>query len=129
MRIDIKQLAEAIAKTAEAKSKAEIATLMKEAVAILAEHGAIGRWRELEAALHKAWANIYGASSITVVSAHPLTEAARAELEKHGAGADLNEVIDNRLIGGAIVRVDNTRIDGSVTGMLMRLKQAMYSEV
>lgn len=129
MRIDIKQLAEAIAKAAEGKSKAETATLMKEAVAILAEHSSIGRWRELETAIHKAWANIYGASSITVVSAHPLTSAARAELEQRGAGADLTEVIDNRLIGGAIVRVDNTRIDGSVTGMLMRLKQAMYSEV
>ena len=125
----MKQFAEAIAKEAQGKSKADITKLMKEAVAILAEHGEIGRWRELEAAINKAWSTVYGASTITVISAHPLSEAAKAELEKRGAGADLVEVVDDRLIGGAIVRVDNTRIDGSITGMLMRLKQAMYSEV
>lgn len=125
----MKQFAEAIAKEAKGKSKADITKLIKEAVAILAERGEIGRWRELEAALHKAWSTVYGASSITIVTAHPLSETAKAELEKRGAGADLIEVVDDRLIGGAIVRVDNTRIDGSVTGMLMRLKQAMYSEV
>ncbi len=122
-------IAETVAKAAEGKSAAEIKAMMQSVVAFLAEHGALSKWRELEAAIHNAWAKVYGASSITVVSAHSLTEAARAELEKRGAGADVAEVIDDRLIGGAIVRIDNTRIDGSVTGALMRLKQAMYSEV
>lgn len=118
-----------LATAAAGKSEKEIAAMMKEAVAFLAERSELGRWRELEVALHKAWQKVYGASRVTVVSAHELTAAAKAEIEQRAAGADVTTIVDNRLIGGAVVRIDNTRIDGSVTGALMRLKNAMYQEV
>lgn len=129
MRLNLQELALVLAKAADGKSEKDISAMMQEAVALLAERGELGRWRELEAALHKAWEKAYGASRVTVVSAHALTDTAKAEIEKRAAGADVTEIVDNRLIGGAVIRIDNTRIDGSVTGALMRLKHAMYSEV
>ena len=51
-----------------------------------------------------------------------LSTEARDAITAHANGAELTEIVDNRLIGGAIIRIDNTRIDGSVTGALMRLK-------
>lgn len=129
MRLNIRQIAEVVVRESEGKTKTQITSMMKDLVAFLAEHNLMSKWRELERAIDAAWAKHYGASTITVVSAHPLSSAARKALEEGAKGADLRELVDERLIGGAIVRLDNTRIDGSITGALMRLKNAMYSEV
>lgn len=129
MRIDCKKLATAIVERADGKTAAQIKSLMKDVVRLLHEERAIGMWRVLERAIERAWAARYGAANITVVSAYPLGAAARETIEANAQGAELHEIVDDRLIGGAIVRKDNTRIDGSVTGALMRLKNAMYTEV
>lgn len=129
MRIDIKKLADAVVAAAEGKTPAQVKSLMKEVVRLLHEERALGKWRALERALEQAWAKRYGVAHVTVVSAHALSAAARETIAAHAQGADIEEIVDDRLIAGAIVRMDNTRIDGSVTGALMRLKNAMYTEV
>lgn len=129
MRIDVKKLADAIVAAADGKTAAQVKSLMKDVVQLLHEERMLDRWRSVERALEHAWTTRYGVASVTVVSAHPLSAAAHEALELHAKGADVQEVVDDRLIAGAIVRMDNTRIDGSVTGALMRLKNAMYSEV
>lgn len=127
--MNVKNMADMIVAYCEGKTPAQIRTIMKDVVAFLAGQRMVGKWRALAAEIDKAWARRYGASHVTVVSAHTLTPSARTALEEKAPGATLTEVVDERLIGGAVVRVDNTRIDGSVTGALMRLKNAMYSEV
>ncbi len=129
MRIDIKKLAYAIVEAADGKTAAQVKHLMKDVVQLLHEERVIGKWRVLERALEHAFAKRYGVANVTVVSAHALNDAAREALATYANGADMREIVDDRLIAGAIVRMDNTRIDGSVTGALMRLKNAMYSEV
>lgn len=129
MRIDIKKLADAVVAAAEGKTPAQVKSLMKDVVQLLHEERMLGKWRVLERSLEHAWAARYGVAKVTVVSAHPLSAAVHEALEQHAKGADVEEIVDDRLIAGAIVRMDNTRIDGSVTGALMRLKNAMYSEV
>lgn len=123
------RIADVVVSECEGKTKPQVAGMMKDLVAFLAEHNLLGKWRALESAIDRAWAKKYGVANVTVVSAHPLSSDARKMLEEQAAGADIREVVDERLIAGAIIRMDNTRIDGSVTGALMRLKQAMYSEV
>ena len=129
MRVDIKKLATAVVDAADGKTPAQVKTLMNDVVKLLAEERVLGRWRQLERAIEKAWAARYGAANVTVVSAHALSNDAREAITAHANGAELTEIVDNRLIGGAIIRIDNTRIDGSVTGALMRLKNAMYTHV
>lgn len=128
-RIDFSQIAAALVRESEGVTKPQLAAMCKEIVALLAAHRSLGRWRELERAVDAAWAATYGAANVTIVSAHPLTAATRAAVVESARGADVREAVDERLIGGAVIRVDNTRIDGSITGAIMRLKNAMYTEV
>lgn len=129
MRITLQQIADVVVRESEGKTKTQITSMMKDLVAFLAAHNLLAKWRDLEQQIDRAWAAKYGAANVTVVTAHPLSSAARKAIEERANGADVRELVDERLIGGAIVRLDNTRIDGSITGALMRLKNAMYSEV
>ncbi|MBT3230343.1 hypothetical protein HN358_00965 [Candidatus Uhrbacteria bacterium] len=99
--------------------------VMKEFVAFLAENKLLGSWREIEMHIHKAWKEKYGVSKITVVSAHPLTELANEEIEKLAKGADIVRRVDERLIGGSVIRIDDKRIDGSIAGTLQKLKMTL----
>lgn len=129
MRVNLNAIAEVVVAESEGKTKTQIASMMKDLVRFLHEQRVAVRPRVLEAAIDRAWAARYGAANVTIVTAHPLTAAQRKDVEERARGADLREIVDERLIGGAIVRMDNTRIDGSITGALMRLKNVMYSEV
>lgn len=129
MRLDIKKLGGAIVAMNDGKTVTQTTAIMRDVVQLLHEEQALGRWRELERAINHAWAKMYGAANVTVVSSHALSKKVRDTIVEHAHGADVTELIDDRLIGGAVVRIDNTRIDGSLTGALMRLKAAMYTEV
>lgn len=70
--------------------------------------------------------------NVTVTSAFALTatqEALLIEKLKNKLGRDiqLETEIDESLIGGVIIRTDDMVIDGSVTGKLAKLAEAMYS--
>lgn len=69
---------------------------------------------------------------VTVTSAYALSakqEDGLKEKLKSKLGRDVQLVteLDESLIGGAIIRTDNMVIDGSVTGKLTKLAEAMYS--
>ncbi len=128
-KLDMNLIATEVVKLVADKTPAQIKAIMKEVIELLAERNSLARWRELEVALHQAWKNVNGASKITIVSAHELTKEAKKALDEQAHGAEVVEIVDNRLIGGAVIRLDNSRLDGSVTGSLMRLKNAMYTEV
>lgn len=69
----------------------------------------------------------------TAVVAAPLSDADRLNLleglrRRTGKEIDLAVVVNPELIGGAIVRLGDTVIDGSVRGALERLREAMLRE-
>ncbi len=106
-------------------TEAQVETVMIDVIKYLAEKDELGRWRELEQEINQAWKEEYGASKITVMSAHTLSTAAKTKLEKLANGAELQTLVDDRLMGGAVVRIDERRLDGSVLGALSRLKQTL----
>lgn len=120
-----RQLAEVVVDHIAPLTKAEAGKAMKAFVELLAEHGQLVKWREIERQIHDVWRQRYGASTITVVSAHELTDKARKELERMAPGADIVERVDERLMAGAVIRIDDRRIDGSLAGRLAKLKQAL----
>jgi len=63
-----------------------------------------------------------------VVSARPLDAGTRAHLTKSFKNVVFEERTDPSLLGGAVVEVDGSRIDGSVRTKLNLLKQAIASE-
>jgi F-type H+-transporting ATPase subunit delta len=53
-----------------------------------------------------------------------LSESLRKKLDRN---VELNCVVDENLLGGAIIRAGDTVIDGSVRGKLTRLSDAINS--
>ena len=65
-----------------------------------------------------------------IITAKPLTEKSHNNLisrltEKYGKKIEASVVIDETLIGGAIIKVGDTIIDGSVKGRLEQLTKAL----
>lgn len=125
MSTHAKTIARVLVDQIESAGDQEIPEIMKEFVGFLAQEKLLGEWREIETQIHQVWKEKYGASKITVVSAHPLTEAADQEIEKLAKGADIERRVDERLIGGSIIRIDDKRIDGSIAGALQKLKMTL----
>lgn len=103
-------------------TRAELVKIIDAFVGELAARGMMHKWRDVEREIHGAWKRKFGAASVTIVSAHPLTVAMRKAIEANAPGADITERIDERLMGGAVMRIDDRRIDASVAGTLQRLK-------
>ncbi|KKW30280.1 MAG: hypothetical protein UY72_C0016G0013 [Candidatus Uhrbacteria bacterium GW2011_GWD2_52_7] len=120
-----KQLATVLVNLIEGKSKADAEKVMTEFAKYLHENGLLTKWREIERELANAWRKKFGASQITVLSAHPLTASARKALEELAPGADMVERVDERVMAGAIIRIDDRRIDGSLAGRISKLKQTL----
>ncbi len=100
---------------------------IKAFVGFLAEHNMLDKWRDIELAIDQVWKETFGASSIKVLSAHELTEEAKKALSEIAPGADVSTSVDERLIGGAVIRIDDKRIDGSITGKLQLLKRTLQT--
>lgn len=126
-RKSLRGLAKLIVREAADKSPKELGLFMHQVVSTLQQSGQLSRWRELERDLHAAWRELYGVSKISVVTAHQLTPAAEQQLTDKAGGAELNVVVNPRLLGGAVVRADDKRLDGSVLGALTRLKQTLLT--
>lgn len=122
-------LAEMLVTQCEDVTRAELNTIIKAFVAELGARGWLHRWRDIEREVHGAWKRKYGAANVTVVSAHPLSAALRKSIEEATPGADIVERVDERLMGGAVIRIDDRRIDASVAGTLQRLKQCLEKSV
>jgi F-type H+-transporting ATPase subunit delta len=122
MKINCKQFAKAFVEAVEGKSDKEVEKLASEFVGFLSERGLMSFWRETVRSIDGVWKEKYGLSSVVITSAHPLSEKARKSLEKMSAGAEIIEEVKPELIGGAIVRVDDRIVDGSVSGALNSLK-------
>ncbi len=75
-----------------------------------------------------------GIVEVHVHSAAPLTDAARDGLRKAvstftGKQAELNEVVDDSLIGGLVVRIGDQKFDLSVSSRLRRMYDAFLDRV
>lgn len=126
MTTDIKQIARTLVDFSDGKDELEVRKAIKDVVQFLADQKMLGIWRELETAIHAVWKEKYGISSLKIISAHALSEEAEKKLREIGKGADIDLKVNDRLIGGAIMRIDDKRIDGSISGALRRLKTQIY---
>ena len=125
MKITNKQLADAFVSVVEGKDRKEVQSAADEFVKWLAQRNLQYRLREIVKSLDQVWIEKYGAANILVQSAHKLTMETSQKLQTVAKGADVSEIVDKELIGGARVRIDERIIDGSVQGKLTRLRTAL----
>ena len=64
-------------------------------------------------------------ATIQVNSAHALSAEALSAIEKIAKGADVTTKVESELIGGAVIRLDDKIIDGSMAGSLKKLTRSL----
>jgi len=123
--LEPKVLAKTLVDHLEGVSAQQLQSILKDFVDFLATEKMIDSWREIEREIHLAWKEKYGASQVTITSAHELSGQAKNIITELSKGADVIEKVDQDLIGGAIIRIDDTRIDGSISEALNKLKMQL----
>lgn len=120
-----KQLARAFVSSLDGATMPQIENAATELVALLVSRGEIHRVKGVIEAIETVWREIYGAATVKIEMAHPLTAALRKKLEALAPGAEIREKVRPEIIGGARLRIDETIIDGSIEGQLAHLNQAL----
>lgn len=120
-----RKIACAFVRSLDGATKPQVESAASELVALLASRGEIYRVRRVIQAIEDAWRKQYGVATVTIETSHSLTSALRKKLEAIAPGAQLREKIRPEIIGGARLRIDETIIDGSIEGHLVRLKRVL----
>lgn len=94
-------------------------------VRILNQNGDLGLYDQIEAEYEKIEASARGIKEVQLTTAQNVDSAAIIEqLNKVvGSKAEIKHQIDERLIGGVVVRVDDTLIDASMKAQLQELRK------
>ena len=104
----------------------------KNLVVVLAENKRLELLPEVLKLFEELKAQLQNTVDVVVTSAYPLSEVQNQQLEK-ALKAKLNRdvrmssTVDESIIGGAIIRAGDLVIDGSLTGKLSKLAEAMKS--
>jgi len=124
-KINARKFALVLVEAVEDKTEKEMEKIVAEFISYLSEQRLLSYWRDIVRSMDSVWKEKYGAANVTITSAHPLSEKSRKALEKAAAGAEVIELVDPELIGGAIVRIDDRIFDSSISGALNSLKQTL----
>lgn len=96
-------------------------------VKIMAQNGDLGLYDQIEDEYRKLDSKAHGIKEVHVTSANPVsTKELLKDLNKIvGDKTEVKEKIDKNIIGGVVVRVDDTLIDASVKNSLNHLKNVI----
>ncbi|GAC1412687.1 MAG: hypothetical protein NVSMB66_2410 [Candidatus Doudnabacteria bacterium] len=96
-------------------------------VKIMAQNGDLGLYSSLVEEYQKLDSKHQGIKEVQITSAHPInTKELLKELNQIvGQKTQVKESIDKDLIGGVVVRVDDTLIDASVKNSLIHLRNVI----
>ncbi len=122
-----KKLAQVFVESVEGKKDAEIAQAAKDLVVLLSERKELHRLSGVIDAIEQVWAQKYGAATISVATAFPLSDVLRKKLQSIAEGAEIKEIVDPEIIGGARLRIDESIIDGSIKAHLEQLESKLQS--
>jgi F0F1-type ATP synthase delta subunit len=124
MKRSEKQLAQTFVTSLKGADLSQVESAASELIGLLASRNEIHRIQGVIDAIEVVWRETYGAATITIETAHPLTTSLRDKLEKIAQGAQIKEKVRPEIIGGAKLRIDETIIDGSIEGHLTNLNHA-----
>ena len=125
MKIATKQLARGLFEVTKGKSGPDLDEAVKGFVQYLAERHERSRWRDVIRALDDIWKKEYGAATVDIKSSHEISEKIIETIEKAYKGAEIRTEIDEALIGGASIRIDDRIVDGTIKTQLESLKHEL----
>jgi len=77
--------------------------------------------------LERVWGEMFGPKEISLVTAHRIPAVLKEKIAEALPNAEVRAVIDPRLIGGAVLRMDDRILDSSVVGTLERMKKSLLA--
>lgn len=125
MKRNEKQLARLLVNLLDGSTKPQVESAAGELVTLLARQNEVHRVKGVIDAIEDAWREQYGAATVKIQTAYPLTSSLRKKLEELAPGAEIKEQVRPEIIGGARLRIDETIIDGSIEGHLAQLKKVL----
>ena len=125
-----KQYANALIEVLEQTNPKDQDMVLDNFVKVLAENNDLRLFEEIADEFHKQELARKGIKQIEVTSAHPINKANEQEiiheLNKLVKGNyELKKEIDEKLIGGVVIRMDDQMIDASVKNSLEELKEEL----
>lgn len=121
MKFTARQYADALLTVTEGKTGAALTSAVKGLVEVLTSRHELSRWREIVRAFDNAWRRKYGASEVTLTTAHEPTKKLLDEIAEAWPEASISHTVDAALMGGAVIQIDDRRFDGSIAGHLSKL--------
>lgn len=96
---------------------------------VLARHGRLDCLRAILAEVHKLHNDLRGRIEVRVTTAAPINNALREQITQRltallGKQVVLRTDVDGDMLGGIVVRVGDTVLDGSVSGRLAQMRHA-----
>ncbi len=127
MRFSAKQYAQALMDSLQDTGPKDQEKVLDNFVKLLAENNDLRLFDQIEQEFHKMDLAAKGIKQVEVRSAHPLNKenekAILDELNKLVKGkVELKKEVDERLIGGVIIQMEDQVIDASVKNQLEQLK-------
>ena len=127
MKFSAKQYATALIDSLEDTNPKDQEKVLDNFVKVLAEHNDLRLFDQIEQEFHKLDLASKGIRQVDVKSAHPLNKenekAIIEQLNKLVKGkVELKKEVDERLIGGVVIRMEDQVIDASVKNQLEQLK-------
>lgn len=127
MKFTSLQLAQALHQTLETTRPEDTDKVLDNFMAVLKENNALHLFEQVIAEFHKFELEKKGIKEVTVKSAKPLSKSNEKEIIESmnkivNSKIELKKQIDESLIGGVLVSVDDTVIDASVKNQLEQLK-------
>ncbi len=127
MKFSAKQYATALIDSLSTTDPKDEGKVLDNFVKVLAENNDLRLFDEIEQEFHKLDLTKQGIRQVEIKSAHPLNKenekAILEELNKIVKGKiELKKEVDERLIGGVVIRMEDQVIDASVKNQLEQLK-------
>ena len=131
MKISVQQYAKSLFESLSDKNEKEIKLVLKKFVAILGRNRDLNKAEGIMEAFSVLWNQEHGELSAELLSARELGPTAREMVagylkEKTGAKKIMiKEEIDQKLLGGFVLKYDSKVLDGSLKASLEELKKEL----
>ncbi len=126
MRFSHKQYAQALYESLHDTSSKDHDKVIANFIEVLKSNGDLREYEKIIDAFEDYDRKEKGIKQVELTTAHPM-EANRDLIHKlnelAGGKAELKQKVDDRIIGGVIVKVDDTMIDGSIKHHLNKLRK------
>ena len=132
MRYTPKQYAQALYEALHDTKDADHDKILDNFANLLAKAGDLGKFSEIEEAFVEHEKTVKGIKTAEVTAARKLSDSEQDNLVHElndylGSKVELKHKIDKGIIGGVIIKVDDTLLDASVKTHLNNLNQSLKS--